>query len=68
MKVVCINNGICDGIRSNKPLKLNKVYEVLKVIQDLYLVINDKNEEGTYLKKRFILFSEYRNNKIKRLL
>jgi hypothetical protein len=63
MKIVCINN------KGWSSLTLGKTYDVIGInMFSEYIIINDISEEYSYIKERFKLLSEIRNEKINKLL
>jgi len=76
-KIVCIDSSNIGSSFSDENitwlgttsgLTLNKFYEVL-YYDDLHInVINDFGEKYTYLKGRFKLLAEFRNNRINEIL
>lgn len=62
MKIKCIDKGIFSY------LTIGKTYEVTRKDENLYWIINDKDAEDWYFKNWFISLSEYRNDKINKLL
>ena len=64
MKVKCIKNEDQEYC-----LTIGKTYEVIRIYPDGdYTIIDDIGGENWYYKNRFIPLSEYRNNKIDKLL
>ena len=63
MKVKCIKND-----SHYYDLTIGKTYEVIRVIDYLYYVINDKGRHGSYPKQYFKTLAENRNEKIDKLL
>ena len=49
-------------------LTLNKIYYILDKDNNSYQVINDRGEKFFYLKKRFKLLSDFRNERINEIL
>jgi hypothetical protein len=69
VKVVCINNTNGNGVKLD--LTIYKVYNVYiikdKLYDDCYYYKDDKGVSCIALRKRFILLSEYRRMKLKKL-
>ena len=49
-------------------LTLNKIYYILDKDNNSYQVINDRGEKFFYLKRRFKLLSDFRNERINEIL
>ena len=52
MKIKCINNNLCST------LTLNKEYQVINEAPEYYVVIDDKNNEVTCRKLRFVVVED----------
>lgn len=52
MKVKCIDNNLCES------LTLNKEYPVLEEAPDYYVIIDDKRNETTCKKARFVVVQD----------
>ena len=63
MKVVCIKNEYDKNV-----LTLNKKYKVIREYDEFYVIIADDNIKWPYYKNYFKPLSEYRNEKINKLL
>jgi hypothetical protein len=69
MKIVCVDNDIMlETYRRGIYLTVGKTYDVIEKEDNLYHIINDINNEDWYGQFRFKLLSEYRNDKIDKLL
>jgi hypothetical protein len=65
MKIICIKN-----IGYERHLTIGKTYEVIKIVNNgyYYVIIYDENDKWIYPKKYFKPLSEYRIEKINKLL
>lgn len=68
MKVVCIDDTYSHPNRKSSTLTKGKIYSVLYEHFASYQIINDKNQNDSYIKERFITIQEYRSKKLEKLL
>lgn len=67
MKVLCINNFVNGTNIFQVGISINKIYDVIEEDDSEYRIINDDIKNIWYLKSRFILLSEIREEKLNQL-
>ena len=67
-KIVCVDPAF-SGTQKNNTLTNHKVYTVTRGPDyvNLIHIVNDNNSEDRYFSERFMLFTEYRKLKIKKI-
>jgi len=66
MKVRCIDNINVAGVTCY--LTINKMYDIIQDVNVTYcVVVNDKNEEASYFKRRFIDVKKDRKEKLDKI-
>lgn len=64
--IICVD---LKGIGDKVPMTVGKKYEILSITSDgLIEVISDVGTKTYYLKNRFILLSDFREDKLNKLL